>query len=142
MKARTFIFFLVMVVTTSACKRKFEPISYGHDACTHCRMTIMDKRFAAELITKKGKAYKFDDMGCLLKYMKDENFNDTGALIFVADYSNPGSEFLDAYHAVYLHNTLFKSPMNGDFAAFASALKAKQLNANLHGALLKWPNLK
>ena len=142
MKTSTFIFFLMILVFLSACKRKFEPINYGHDACTHCRMTIMDNRFAAEIITKKGKAYKFDDMGCLLKYMKDEHFSDKDALIFVADYNNPNSVFLDAYHAIYLHNEAFKSPMNGDFAASASALNANQLNANLHGALLKWPNLK
>jgi len=142
MRIGTFTFFLVVLIFASACKRRFEPINYGHDACTHCRMTIMDNRFAAEIITKKGKAYKFDDMGCLLKYMKEANFSDKDALIFVADYNNPGSEFLDAYHAVYLHNEAFKSPMNGDFAASASVSNTNRLNASLHGALLKWPNLK
>lgn len=141
MKNFTSMFFLVSVVCLTACKRKFEPINYGHDACTHCRMTIMDKHFAAELITSKGKTFKFDDFGCLLKYVKDEHFDTKDALVFVADFNHPEGEFLDARHAVFIYDETFGSPMNGNFAATVSEAKANELNAGRHGKLLTWINL-
>jgi len=45
---------IIVLALLSACSRAPEPIVYGKDACTHCKMTIMDKRFAAEIITSKG----------------------------------------------------------------------------------------
>ena len=141
MKNFTLIFFLISMVCLTACKRKFEPINYGHDACTHCRMTIMDKRFAAELITSKGKIFKFDDFGCLLKYVKDENFDTRGALIFVADFNHPEGGFLDARRAVFILDETFRSPMNGNFAATASEADADQLNMGVNGKLLTWISL-
>ena len=101
----------------------------------------MDKRFAAEILTGKGKAIKFDDFGCLLKYIKDEKFKDPGAKIFVAAYDHPDARFLDAYSAIFLHDETFKSPMNGNLAATISEKEANTLNAGLHGKLLNWTAL-
>src|ERR1035437_7399087 len=104
----SFLFSLLSFL--SSCTPSFEPMNYGHDACTHCKMTIMDKRFAAEILTKKGKAYKFDDISCLKKYIKEENLPESELTVFVADYNNPDGKFLDARQIVYLHSVLFKSP--------------------------------
>jgi copper chaperone NosL len=141
MKRYSVIFFLISVVCLTSCKQKFEPINYGHDACTHCKMTIMDKRFAAEILTGKGKALKFDDLGCLLKYVEDEKFKDAGAKFFVADHQHTDAPFLDARQAIFLHDETFKSPMNGNLAATASEKDANKLNAGLRGELLNWTTL-
>lgn len=138
MKKYILIFFLSNTFCLAACKRQFEPIKYGHQPCAHCKMTIMDKRFAAEILTGKGKAIKFDDFACLLQYVKDEKLMDPDAKIFVADYDHPDAQFLDARHAIFLHNETFKSPMNGNLAATASEEGAKELNAGLHSELLNW----
>lgn len=131
----------VALICLFSCKPSFEPINYGQDACTYCKMTIMDKRFAAEVVTKKGKAYKFDDIACLRKYIADEKINEASVLVFVADYDNPDGKFPDARQVVYLHNEIFKSPMNGNFAAFAMAGNATRLKDSLHTDLLRWENL-
>ena len=138
MKNCILIIFLLSTVCMAGCKRQFEPIKYGHEACTHCKMTIMDKRFAAEILTGKGKAIKFDDFACLLQYVKEEKFRDPDAKIFVSDYDHPDARFLDARHAIFLHNEIFKSPMNGNLAAAASEKGASELNAGLHSELLNW----
>ncbi|WP_255373498.1 nitrous oxide reductase accessory protein NosL [Chitinophaga sp. CF118] len=132
---------MISLIYLPGCKQSFEPISYGHDACVQCKMTIMDKRFAAEIVTSKGKVYKFDDIGCLLKYATGQISRDTGALILVSDYNNPENQFINAYRAVYLHNEIFKSPMNGNYAAFATVENTGQLKDSLHTELLKWENL-
>jgi copper chaperone NosL len=141
MKKSVLIFSLLCIFCLSACKPAFEPINYGHDACMHCKMTILDKRYAAEILTKKGRTYKFDDIACLRKYIKEENLTETDLMIFVADYNNPDNNFLDARAVVYLHSEIFKSPMNGDFAAFSTAQNATPLKDSLHIGLLTWDNL-
>ena len=34
-------------------------------------MSISDKRFACEIVTEKGRAYKFDDVTCMMSYKND-----------------------------------------------------------------------
>jgi copper chaperone NosL len=137
-----FAFFMLYIIMLSACRNSFEPIDYGHDACAYCKMTIIDKRFTAEILTSKGKAYKFDDISCLRKYIKEENLPESGLTIFVADYNNPDNKFLDAMRATFLHNEAFKSPMNGCMAAFANEAAAHPLIDSLNILSLKWENLK
>ncbi len=141
MNTKLVIPLLFCILFLCSCSGNFEPIDYSHDACTYCKMTIMDKRYAAEIITKKGKAYKFDDISCLKKYIKEENLPESELTIFVADYSNTDNKFLDARHAVYLHSDVFKSPMNGYYAAFAKGENAQPLIDSLNLLLLKWENL-
>ncbi|MBS1522113.1 MAG: nitrous oxide reductase accessory protein NosL [Bacteroidetes bacterium] len=134
--------FLFLVLGITACKRQFEPINYGHEACAYCKMTIMDKHFAAEILTSKGKAIKFDDLGCLLSYIKEEHFTDEDASIFVADYNNPDGDFLNARKAVYIKSDQLKSPMGGNYASSPTTAAANKLNAAFNSTLLNWDNLK
>jgi len=103
-------------------------------------MTIIDNRFAAEILTEKGKAYKFDDIACLLNYLHEHKQQNAGVKIYVANYSNPTSTFLDAFTATYVHNEQFKTAMNGNYAAFPSAQDATKEGEKSNP--LKWSDLK
>ena len=61
-----------------SCSTEPEPLVYGTDICHNCKMTLMDNKFGAELVTKKGKVYKFDDMNCFLNFYNSgyENVDD------------------------------------------------------------------
>lgn len=124
-----------------SCKHGLAPIDYGHDACMHCRMTIIDNRFAAEILTKKGKTYKFDDMTCLLSFLRENNMQNASTKIFVANYSNPSSPFLDAYTASYIHDEQLNTPMNGNYAAFSSTQNTRIQRSEMN-SFLKWSDLK
>ena len=51
---------LIGVITMLlACSVEPKPINYGRDACHFCKMTIVDNQHAAEIITLKGKAFKY-----------------------------------------------------------------------------------
>lgn len=114
-----------------SCKSGFEPIDYGSDACMHCKMIIIDKRFAAEMLTSKGKAFKFDDVHCMKLYMNEHAEEASKAEFFVAAYLNSKPDYLDAVNAVYLTSESFKSPMNGNAAAFATAAEARRYSDSL-----------
>lgn len=133
---------LVLAVLIS-CKQSFEPIDYGKDACAHCKMTIVDKRYAAELLTGKGRVYKFDDIHCLKQYLDEQGSAvDAAARIFVAPYGGNRPNFLDATKAVFLQSDFFGSPMNGHYAAFASQTDAKHLSDSLTINAFEWDKVK
>ncbi|MCB0620489.1 MAG: hypothetical protein KDC41_17650, partial [Saprospiraceae bacterium] len=48
-----------------ACRPAPQPIEYGSDLCDYCKMTIVDRQHAAEAVTGKGRAYRFDAIECL-----------------------------------------------------------------------------
>jgi copper chaperone NosL len=142
MKKSALILFVCSLIGLVGCKRQFDPINYGHESCAYCSMTIMDKRFAAEILTGKGRAIKFDDFGCLLRYVQEQHLNDPEAMIFVADYNDRNGSFLDAHKAIYLHSERLKSPMGGNYAASSTMAFATKLNETLKGELLNWDKLK
>jgi copper chaperone NosL len=105
-------------------------------------MTIVDTRFAAEIVTPKGKAYKFDDVVCLKQFATESEKNEEGTKYFVADYTNDKDKFLEATKAIYLKSEFFKSPMNGNSAAFSTQEIAKHLADSLNLQPISWNNLK
>lgn len=43
-------------------------VAWDREACAHCRMSVGDPSFAAQLQTTDGRVLNFDDPGCLLAY--------------------------------------------------------------------------
>lgn len=131
------IVLLMAALLLPSCKRAYEPIEYGKDACSHCKMTIMDKRFAAEIITPKGKVFKFDDITCLRAFKEELS----GSMLYVHDYSGGSAGALNAVTSVYLHHESFGSPMNGNLAAFPDQGAAAAFMDSLRLPLLTWEKL-
>ncbi len=46
-------------------------VVWNHQACAHCRMSVGDPAYAAQLVTRDGDVAFFDDPGCLLHYLDD-----------------------------------------------------------------------
>ena len=113
-----------------------EPIRLNADACDFCKMTIADGRFGAELITAKGRVYKFDDLDCMLGFEK-ENQNLSGKTHFVHNYQL-NNQLIKAETAFFLSSENLKSPMNGNKAAFASQKEAAELLQKMGGEVLDW----
>jgi copper chaperone NosL len=129
-----------LVLFLSSCSTTYEPIDYGKDACAHCRMTIVDDRYAAEAVTAKGRAYKFDDVVCMKQFIAARSTAGQ-TLVFVEDYLKQQDGAIDATSAVYLQHDFFSSPMNGNYAAFATEADARQLSDSLKVSLVKWEEL-
>jgi copper chaperone NosL len=66
------------------------PIAYGQEQCGFCRMTVDDRRYAAEVITTTGKVHTFDSIECLAAYVGGA---DAGAVrgAWVHDVTRPGA---------------------------------------------------
>jgi len=118
-----------------------QPIQSGIDACSHCKMTISDLRFSCELVTKKGRAYKFDDLKCMLAYVEDGTVSKTDVEAFyLADFHNNG-QLLAAKDLFILHSEAFRSPMGGNLAGFKTLDDLSRAQEKFPGTQLKWEEL-
>lgn len=129
------------IITFTACSRSYEPINYGKEACAHCKMTIMDDRFASELVDEKGKVFKFDDIICMKRFITEQK-KEGNNLVYVEDYLRKKAGVLDATKAVYLHHDLFSTPMKGDYAAFENESDAQKLKDSLGVNVVRWEEVK
>jgi copper chaperone NosL len=82
------VLLLAISIIVIACSIKPEPLQFGMDACYTCKMTLMDNKYGAELVTRKGKVYKFDDINCMLNFYHSgseatEDFNTYWSLILL-----------------------------------------------------------
>jgi copper chaperone NosL len=130
-----------LVLFTSSCAVKSEPINYGKDSCDDCRMTIVDQHFGAEIVTKKGRVYKFDDARCIAHFIKTGKItqNEIGQTLFT-DY-NDSKKFTDAGKAVFVVSEALNSPMNSNAAAFATNDAAQKIAKEVNGKITNWENL-
>ncbi len=123
-----------------ACSTAPQQINYGKDMCEHCSMTIIDKKFGAELLNSKGKAVKFDSGECMVGYLNDQNKFEAVQHL-VVNYNSAG-ELINAQEAYYLHGGEMISPMGGNLAAFKTKEDAEKLQSELGGYILKWDDVK
>jgi copper chaperone NosL len=137
----TLVVALVSVVSFSSCNSGPEPIRFGKDNCQFCKMTISDVRFTAELISTKGKVFKFDDAHCLISYLRSGDITQKEvAGIFLSDYSGTHN-WIKAEQAYLLQGESFKSPMNGNIAAFALEDSMKKTAAQFNAGTTSWADL-
>lgn len=115
------------------------PINYGKDACHFCKMNIVDQQHGAEIVTKKGKVYKYDAIECMLQDLKNIEVNKI-ALFLVNTYDQP-INLIDATQAIYMKCEAMPSPMGAFLTAFSTqqeALKIKELKG---GDIFDWNEL-
>jgi copper chaperone NosL len=126
------VFFVFLSMTIISCDTKPEPFAFGKDGCSFCKMTIITPKFGGEVITKKGKIYKFDDLHCLISFLKSAEVKPGNiAQTLVVDYKDD-TKFLDASKSVYVSGQQYHSPMNSNTVAFASAaaISSQEQTAN------------
>ena len=104
-------------------------------------MTVVDKTHASQYVTKKGKAYMFDAVECMVNNLNQNKNEELMEFLLVADYTNPGN-LVDAKTATYLISEKIKSPMGANLSAFSSKEIAQQQLSDMGGELFTWTELK
>lgn len=125
---------LLFLFTIQSCSAGPQPINYGSDACDFCKMTIIQKEFANEWVTDKGKVFHFDDMHCLLSFRKNDKSKGTA---YINDYTEK-KELVKASEMFFVKSEELKAPMGGHVAAFADKTAADEFAKNSKGESLSW----
>jgi copper chaperone NosL len=128
----------VLIFGLMSCNTGPQPIKLGVDACSFCKMTIADNRFGAEIITKKGKIFKFDDMHCLLAFKKANTINNNDIKeIYLINFDEPHN-FIEAPKAFLWKSNELHSPMGGNIANFTDETKLKEVAQKFKGEEVTW----
>jgi len=130
-----------LLVLSGSCNSEPQPIKIGTDACSFCKMTISDNRFGGEIITKKGKTYKFDDIHCLLSFkksdaVKKEDIDHTYLVKF-----DGTRNFIEASNALLFKSEDFHTPMGSNIAAFENGQSLNNTVQKFKGAVVTWNDL-
>lgn len=118
------------------------PLVINTDNCAYCQMTISDPKFGAELLTKKGKTYKFDAIECMAGFyaeasvVKHEDIHS----MWVINLISPG-DLINAKNAVFVHCDQIKSPMGGDFSAVPTENDFNRVSTNYQCRRITWDDI-
>lgn len=134
-----YIRLILLFMVAMACSSGPKPINYGTDACSYCQMTIVDRQHAAEVVTVKGKIYKYDAIECMLNDLRGWDRPEVGHYL-VNDYAAPG-QLINALNAHYLISDDIPSPMGEFLTAFAKAADLQSMN-EVSGEKLDWNALR
>ncbi len=131
----------VLIFGFISCNTGPQPIKLGVDACSFCKMSIADNRFGAEIMTKKGKVFKFDDMHCLLAFRKANTINNNDIKeTYLVNFEVPHN-FIEAPKSFLLKSDGLHSPMNGNIASFSDEKRLKEIAQNFKGEEITWEAL-
>lgn len=136
---KRFIYTLIFALSLISCEIGPKPIQYGEDGCEYCKMTIVDKQHASELVTSKGKVYKFDAIECMINFRK-EHEDIQYAMYLVNDFSKPG-ELIDATMATFLISENISSPMGANLSAFYAESAANEVRSTHGGEIYDWQEI-
>lgn len=132
---------MMSFVLFSSCTARPEALKIGKDNCSFCKMTISDNRYGAEIITRKGKVYKFDDSHCLLSFIQSKTTEKKDIdKVYFTDFMSEHT-LIQADGAFLLQSDFFRGPMNGNMAAFSNIDSMKKFAQQYKGNVVTWKQL-
>lgn len=131
--------FITLPLIFLGCNVSPQAINYGSDGCHFCKMTIVDKVHAAEIVTKKGKVYKFDASECMIHFMNEFDVSEI-ELYLSNNYTEPAA-LIDATKATFLISQNIPSPMGAFLSAFKTEAEAQKFQSEKGGRLFNWNQL-
>jgi copper chaperone NosL len=114
---------------------------YGDDQCDYCKMNIVDPAFGSQLVSDKGKVFKFDSIECLAAYEQTHKSLQTGSTRWLADINQPGS-FVEGRKAFIVSGHTLRSPMGLGLAATSRLEDGRQLATETNGRVLSWQEVR
>ncbi|MED1490186.1 nitrous oxide reductase accessory protein NosL [Bacillus smithii] len=131
---------LGLFLIISGCGKKAEPVAINEktDTCAYCNMAIMDNQYATEVVLANNKTMKFDDLGCMYKWIS-ENKDQKIQAKFVRDFNT--KKWLEAEKATYVYAKSLKTPMSYNVVAFKNKNDAQSFAKKHNGTVLSYNDL-
>lgn len=85
-----------------------EAIDPNNDVCEICAMAVADEEHATQIVLKNDRSLKFDDLGCLYKWLDENGEDDVGAK-FVRDFHTEDWVLIE--DATYVFDEAIETPM-------------------------------
>lgn len=130
------LFLLLSFAVFSCSNNKIVPLKLNVDNCDFCKMSIADGKYGAEVITQKGRVYKFDDIMCMVNYCTENTDTKIGAY-YVNDFAQDNT-LIPAETAFFLSGGAIQSPMHGGVIAFSSKNGVAAFESKLNAKPVTW----
>lgn len=135
--AALLVLFTISILSCS--NRGPKPIFINKDICDYCTMTISNLKYSSELITAKGRVYKFDDISCMIKFAKSNTVVPYKAFYvndFLAD-----NKLIPVEQGHCLMGGTIHGPMNGKVAVFSTKNDAEENQSKLNAQPVDWKEI-
>lgn len=130
--------FVLMTILFISCEPSVQAINYGQDGCSYCRMTIIEEHYGSELLTSKGKAYKFDSIECLAAFViKDQVPSDKIHGVYFTDFEDAGNLY-PLSEMIFVQASKLKSPMGLNLSAYRNQKTADDVALLYFGETMGW----
>lgn len=102
----------------------------------------MDNGFGCELVSHKGKVFKFDDLHCMVKYTQITESQSTDYKYIAINPLDAKGKLYPTDSAFFVQSEELRSPMAGNIGAF-STLKAaeKYISQDTTAKQLTWQDV-
>ncbi len=130
---------VILSMVLLGCSKDPQAIAYGMEGCNYCKMTIVDTRFGAELVTDKGKILKFDGVECLVNHLQSSDDQKVHSL-WVTSFDKP-QQLVEASSCKYLISRGIPSPMGMYLSAFDTQQAAQSFQQKHGGTVYDWSTL-
>jgi copper chaperone NosL len=135
--AKAFAVISSLLLFSGCFSAKAEPMLFGKDSCHHCQMTIVDRRFGAEWVSDKGKAYKFDSLECLAGFLEKKGAEVGKGSVYVVDAAQDG-KLVPAERASFILREDLRSPMGKGYFAAEDSKQLRALSGSAKLPIVKW----
>lgn len=136
----TVLVILIITMLAACGKQAVNPVVVDekNDKCATCNMAVTNNQYATEVVLENGKALKFDDIGCMYKWLQ-ENRGEKLQAKFVRDYNT--KEWVPSEKATYVYETSIKTPMAYNVISFQNKSDAESYVKNHKGSVLSYEDL-
>lgn len=141
MKIYLLFSFLTLAGLMACSEQQPVPLVINTDNCDFCKMTISDPKFGAELLTNKGKIYKFDAIECLAGFcaeqtVKPEDVHSRWAINLI----RPG-ELIDVATSTFFQCERLPSPMGKNYSAVPTQTDFDRVAVNYQCRKMTWDEI-
>jgi copper chaperone NosL len=131
---------ILIAIFLAFCSSTTKPVAlHPEDMCSFCKMAISQKQFASEIISTDGDVFKFDDIGCMLNYIKKRQMKGKIAASYVMDFEK--TNWILAEQASFVATNEIQTPMSGGYLAFHNNKEAHLASQRFKGRLLTYSQL-
>lgn len=107
-------------------------INLGKDSCYTCHMGVADEMAASQALLEDGTPRIFDDIGCLVVYLKETK--DKVKVSYVHDQKS--KNWIEFAQASFVHEMNIETPMNYGLIAFSKKEDADQYQKEHGGEVM------
>jgi copper chaperone NosL len=135
-----------LILLSGCLSQEPSEIQLHTDECTYCKMVISDTQFAAQLVSDKGKPYKFDSIECMAAFTHQNPEIAENARLYLSDYTQNENWMLlenaSVYHSEEVQSpmglSLFALPSDTTLPSTLSGAEQKEWNQTIEFVLNQW----